>query len=120
MTTPGAAGSSTRREIGIDDVVEHFTLDHPERDLLRNKSRSTRLGFAAMLKLLGWKGRFPRGRFELPDDVVEHLARQVNVPAAEIAADDFQGRPIKNHRREIRDHTGFRICSVTDAEALAA
>ncbi|MCA1697930.1 MAG: Tn3 family transposase, partial [Actinobacteria bacterium] len=120
MTTPGAAGSSPRREIGLDDVVEHFTLDHRERDLLRNKSRSTRLGFAAMLKFLGWKGRFPRGRFELPDDALEHLARQVNVPAAQIAAYDFQGRQIKNHRREIRDHTGFRICSVTDAEALAA
>jgi hypothetical protein len=87
--------------------------------LLRNKSRSTRLGFAAMLKFLGWKGRFPRGRLELPDDAIEHLARQVNVLAAEIAAYDFQGRQIKNHRREIRNHTGYRICSVADAEALA-
>jgi Domain of unknown function (DUF4158) len=67
----------------------------------------------------GSKGRFPRGRFEPPDDAIEHLARQVNVPATEIAAYDFQGRQIKNHRREIRNHSGYRICSVTDAEALA-
>jgi hypothetical protein len=119
VSPPGAEGSSSRREIGLDDVVEHFTLDDSERELLRNKSGSTRLGFAAMLKFLGWKGRFPRARFELPDDAIEHLARQVKVPAAEIGAYDFAGRQIKNHRREIRAHTGFRICIVSDAESLA-
>ena len=119
MSPPGAEGSSPRREIGLDDVVEHFTLDDSERELLRNKSGSTRLGFAAMVKFLGWKGRFPRARFELPDDAIEHLARQVKVPAVEIGAYDFAGRQIKNHRREIRAHTGFRICSVSDAESLA-
>ncbi|MGI8728902.1 MAG: DUF4158 domain-containing protein [Solirubrobacteraceae bacterium] len=110
MTPPArdgpAARSSTRREIGLDDVVEHFTLDERERELLRNKSGSTRLGFAAMLKFLGWKGRFARGLFELPDDAIDHLARQVKVAAPQIGAYDFTGRQIKNHRREIRDQTG--------------
>jgi hypothetical protein len=55
----GAGGSSPRREIGLDDVIEHFMLDDGERELLRNKSGSTRLGFAAMLKFLGWKGPLP-------------------------------------------------------------
>ena len=36
-----------------------------------------------------------------------------------IGAYDFAGRQIKNHRREIRDHTGFRVCTVSDAESLA-
>jgi hypothetical protein len=119
VSPPAAEGSPPRREIGLDDVIDHFTLDDGERELLRNKSGSTRLGFAAMLKFLGWKGRFPRARFELPDDAIEHLARQVKVPAAEIGAYDFAGRQIKNHRREIRAHTGFRICIVSDAESLA-
>ena len=119
MSPPGAEGSAPRREIGLDDVIEHFTLDDGERELLRNKAGATRLGFAAMLKFLSWKGRFPRGRFELPDDAIEHLARQVKVPAIAIGAYDFAGRQIKNHRREIRNHTGFRVCSVADAEALA-
>lgn len=114
-----AARSSARREIGVDDVVEHFTLDDLEHELLRNKSGSTRLGFAAMLKFVGWKGRFPRGLFELPDDAIEHLARQVKVAAQQLGAYDFTGRQIKNHRREIRDHTGFRICTVRDGEQLA-
>ncbi len=123
MNPPARRGaperSSARREIGLDDVVEHFTLDDREHELLRNKSGSTRLGFAALLKFVGWKGRFPRGLFELPDDAIEHLARQVKVAAAQIGAYDFTGRQIKNHRREIRTHTGFRICTVRDAEHLA-
>ena len=123
MTSPAREGAAARtparREIGLDDVVEHFTLDDRERELLRNTSGSTRLGFAAMLKFLGWKGRFPRGLFELPDDAIEHLARQVKVAAAQIGAYDFTGRQIKNHRREIRTHTGFRICTVRDGEQFA-
>src|SRR5450755_1619789 len=36
---PGAKErSAPRREIGLDDVVEHFTLGDHERDLLRNKT----------------------------------------------------------------------------------
>ncbi|HWC85874.1 MAG TPA: DUF4158 domain-containing protein [Solirubrobacteraceae bacterium] len=120
MSPPGLEGSSPRREIGLDDVVEHFTLDDSERESLRNKSGSTRLGFAAMVKFLAWKGRFPRARFELPDDAIEHLAREVKVPAAEIGDYGFAGRQIKNHRREIRAHTGFRICTVSDAGSLAS
>jgi Domain of unknown function (DUF4158) len=52
-------------------------------------------------------------------DAIEHLATQIKVPAVEIGAYDFAGRQIRNHRCEIRAHNGFRICSVSDAEALA-
>ncbi|WKU49599.1 DUF4158 domain-containing protein [Streptomyces sp. VNUA116] len=60
------------RDIGLDAVVEHFTLVGDEPAWLRNKSGATRLGFSAMLKYLQWRGRFPRGRFELPDGAVDH------------------------------------------------
>ena len=73
------------RNLGLDEVVDHFTLVGDELDLLRNKSGATRLGFAALLKFLLWRGRFPRGLHELPDDAVAHLARQVRVPARELA-----------------------------------
>jgi hypothetical protein len=47
------------RDLGLDDVVDHFTLIGDELDLLHTKSGSTRLGFAALLKFLLWRGRFP-------------------------------------------------------------
>ncbi len=50
---------------------------------------------------------------------VAHVARQVRVPATELGAFDFAGRTAKRHRTAIRVYTGFRECSVADAEALA-
>jgi len=107
------------RELGVDDVVDHFTLVGDELDQLRNKSGATRLGFAVLLKFLLWRGRFLRGLHEVPDDAVAHLARQVRVPAAELGSFDLASRTAKRHRTEIRAYTGFRECSVADAEALA-
>jgi hypothetical protein len=107
------------RDLGLDDVVDHFTLIGDELDQLRNKSGATRLGFAVLLKFLLWHGRFPRGLHEVPDDAVAHLARQVRVPAAALRSFDFASRTAKRHRTEIRAYTGFRECSVADAEALA-
>jgi len=70
--------------------------------LLRNKSGATRLGFAVLLKYVGWRGRFPTGSHELPDDAVAHLARQVRVPTGELASYDFASRTAQRHRTEIR------------------
>jgi TnpA family transposase len=106
------------RDLGLDDVVDHFTLIGDELDLLHAKSGSTRLGFAALLKFLLWRGRFPRAASELPGDAVAHLARQVRVPAGQLASFDFAGRSAQRFRGEIRVYTGFRECSVADAEAL--
>ncbi|MBB5110140.1 hypothetical protein FHS40_009270, partial [Streptomyces spectabilis] len=62
----------------------------------------------------------PKGRFELPDDAVAHLGRQVKVADAELGFYDFTGRTAKAHRKEIREATGFHPCTVADAKALAA
>jgi hypothetical protein len=102
----------------LDELVEHFTLLPDDLALLRNKTGATRLGFAVMAKFLPWKGRFPRGRAELPDEVVEFVARQVKVAAADIGLYDFAGRTIKGHRRELREALGWRPCGVPDAEKL--
>ena len=108
------------RNLGLDDVVDHFTLIGDELELLRNKSGATRLGFAVLLKYVIWRGRFPTGSHELADDAVAHLARQVRVPAGDLASYDFASRTAQRHRTEIRAYTGFRECSVADAEALAS
>ncbi|MGH9076081.1 MAG: DUF4158 domain-containing protein [Acidimicrobiales bacterium] len=106
------------RTLGLDDVVDHFTLVGDELDLLRNKAGSTRLGFALALKFLLWRGRFPRGRHELPDDAVDHVARQVGVAASGFSSYDLAGRTAQRHRAEVRRYTGFRECSVADADKL--
>lgn len=108
------------RNLGLDEVVDHFTLIGDELELLRNKSGATRLGFAVLLKYVIWRGRFPTRSHELPNDAIAHLARQVRVPAGELAAYDFASRTAQRHRTEIRAYTGFRECSVADAETLTS
>jgi len=106
------------RDISLDEVIEHFTLDGDEKELLRNKAGG-RLGFAMMLKYLLWRGRFPRGRHEIPDDAIAHVARQIGVSAGDMGFYDVASRQARNHRAEIRGHTGFRVCTVADADKLA-
>lgn len=106
------------RDLGLDEVVDHFTLVGDEVDQLRNKAGPTRLGFALTLKFLLCRGRFPRGRHDLADDAVNHVARQVGVAADEFGSYDMTSRTAQRHRTEIRRYTGFRECSVADAEKL--
>src|SRR5437762_799680 len=106
----GPGGRAMARNLGLDAVVDHFTLVGDEVDQLRNKTGATRLGFALTLKFLLWRGRFPRGRHELPDDAVAHVARQVGVPVDELGGYDSASRTAQRHRSEIRRYTGFREC----------
>ncbi|NSL42752.1 DUF4158 domain-containing protein [Streptomyces sp. 8P21H-1] len=81
---------------------------------------ATRLGFAVLLKFYTQYGRFPRGRVELAGEAVEFVARQVQVPASELGFHDWTARTVEYHRAQIREHLGFRECSVADAERLTA
>jgi len=108
------------RRIDEDELIEHFTLYPDEHDLLRDKSGVGRLGFSLLLKYLLWKGRFPRGRSELPEGSVEFVAKQVGVAACEFGFYDWDGRQIKRHRVQLRGLLGLRECTVADAEKLSA
>nr|WP_275405860.1 MULTISPECIES: DUF4158 domain-containing protein [unclassified Streptomyces] len=104
----------------MDGVVDHFTLSGDEAGWLRNKTGSTRLGFAVQLKFLIWRGRFPKMRLELPPDAVEHIAEQVGVAATELGFYDFTSRAAKRHRSELRELTGWHECTTTDQVKLVS
>ncbi|MGW9497404.1 DUF4158 domain-containing protein [Streptomyces prasinus] len=108
------------RDLGRDEVVDHFTLDGDETRWLRNKTGVTRLGFAVQPKFLLWRGRFPKMRLELPRDAIEHVARQVGVAATELALYDFTSRTAQRHRTGIRELTGCSECSRTDLVKLTS
>lgn len=104
------------RSLDEDELIEHWTLVGEEADLVAGKRGATRLRFALMLKFHQRHGRFPRGRAEVPDEAVEYVAKAVKVPASEIAFYEWDGRSSKEHRVQIRKFTGFRECSVADAD----
>jgi TnpA family transposase len=108
------------RSVDEDELIEHWTLVGDGWTLLAGKRGPTRLGFALLLLFHLNHGRFPRGRGELPDEVVAYVAVQVKVPSSEIAFYEWQGRTIEYHRAQIRGHTGFRECTDADAEKITA
>ena len=107
-----------RMQQGLDELVEHWTVLDDERDLIAGKRGPTRLGFALLLKFYTQHGRFPSGRSEFPDEAVDFVARQVKVAAPDIGFYEWSGRTIEYHRSQIREHLGFRECSVADADKL--
>jgi alkylated DNA nucleotide flippase Atl1 len=107
-----------RPPVGMDELVEYWTVLDDERDLIASKHGATRLGFALLLKFYTRHGRFPRGRGEFPDEVVDYVARQVRMAASSLGLYEWSGRTIERHRRDIRGHLGYRECSVADADKL--
>lgn len=108
------------RSVEIDELVECWTLLADEQDLVAGKRGATRRGFALLLKFYSQHGRFPRGRAELPDEVVAFVARQVGVAPSELGLYEWSGRTVEFHRSQVRRHLGFRECSVEDADKLAS
>jgi hypothetical protein len=106
------------REPDPDELIDRWTLVGGEPELAAGKRGATRLGFALLLRFYTDRGRFPRGRGELPDAAVDYVGRQVGVAAAELAFYEWTGRTIEFHRRQIRLALGFRECGVADADKL--
>ncbi|MEV6867837.1 DUF4158 domain-containing protein [Streptosporangium subroseum] len=82
----------------IDELIEHWTILDEERELIAGKRGATRLTFVILLKFYTRHGRFPRGRSELPDEAIEHVAKQVQVPAIR--------RPGRRLRRRVAARRG--------------
>lgn len=105
------------RDLDQDELIDRWTLVGAELELVSGKRGATRLGFALVLRFYTERGRFPRGRGEIPDAAVEYVARQVGVTPTDIAFYEWSGRTIEYHRAQIRKALGFRECSVADADA---
>ncbi|MEV3986727.1 DUF4158 domain-containing protein [Nonomuraea sp. NPDC049758] len=106
-----------RRGWKLEDLIECWTLDEAEAQLLGNKTGATRLGFALMLKFFEQEARFPR-REDVPKPAVDYVAGQVKVDPALYAAYEFTSRQASNHRSQIRDFHGFREPTVADEDKL--
>jgi hypothetical protein len=75
-------------------------------------AKPSALGFALLLKHYSRAGRFPRGRADLPDAVVEFVAGQVGADASDLGFYEWSGRTIEYHRNQIRAHLGFRVATI--------
>jgi hypothetical protein len=102
----------------LEELIEHFTVIPEEMALIGNKYGSTRLGFAASLKFFQYHGRFPKGKQEINQEIIEYVAKQVEVPVDSFQEYDWNGRSIKYHRAQIREFMGFRESTSEDMEQI--
>ena len=107
------------RVLDEDELIGNWTLVGDELEQLSGRRGATKLGFALLLRFYAVHGRFPAGRGEIPDQVVAHVARLVDVPPDELGLYEWDGRTIKAHRADVRRYFGFRECSVADVDKAA-
>ena len=72
-----------KRQWEPEELIEQFTLSEAERTLLANKTGTSRLGFAVLLKSFCQDAQFPVKKQEIPKSVISYIARQVEVSPSE-------------------------------------
>ncbi len=108
-----------KRAWETDELVEYWTLMPPEVEFLANKIGATKLGCAVLLKFFQMETRFPQQAAEVPQTVIDYLAKQVKVAPEQFQKYAWRGRTIEYHRAQIRQLHGFREATVEDANALS-
>jgi hypothetical protein len=109
-----------RREWTPEDLIASWTLVEDDWRLIANKTGSTRLGFALLLKFFELEARFPRHAGEVPKDAIDYMAQQVKVEPGLFAQYAWSGRTIEYHRAQVRKALGFREPSVEDEARLGS
>ncbi len=102
----------------VDELVEVWTLDDADLGLVRNKTGSTRLGFAVLLKFFELEARFPADIDEVPIEAVDFIAGQLGVDLSRWRSYKFAGASWKRHRSQIRQWYGFRSWAMSDVDPL--
>ena len=102
----------------LDELIENWTLLPQELSWLSNKSRANLLTTALLLKWFQYETKFPNSTREIPDSVIDYLARQLDVSVELITEYDWQGRSYKRHCAEVRQFLGIRKAKVKDAQDL--
>ncbi|HEU5379294.1 MAG TPA: DUF4158 domain-containing protein [Ktedonobacteraceae bacterium] len=109
-----------KRQWDIEELIEHFTLIEEDKDVLENKTGATLLGCALLLKCFEYEGHFPSAKYEIPKSIVDYIARQLKVDANLFPQYDWNGRTIKLHRTQIREHLHFREATAEDSEQMTS
>ncbi|GAB6425650.1 TPA: Tn3 family transposase [Bacillus nitratireducens] len=112
-----------KRNWNQKELDEHFSLLPSENHLVLSKKTSVnRLGFAVLLKYFQQEAQFPNKKQDVPKDVVQYLADQVDASVE----DFFDGygwggnaRSYTDHRKAIRNLFGFRELTANDNNLFA-
>jgi TnpA family transposase len=100
------------------ELVEHWTIDEADQQLIRQKRGINRLGFALLLKFFQLKGRFPEKQSEIPRVVLGFVAEQLGLDESCYEQYNWASRASKYHRVEIRKLYGFHRMRTNEFDSL--
>jgi len=86
-----------RQRWEVDELIESWTLDLADVELVANKTGPTRLGFGVLLKFFELEARFPRSIDEVPIEAVDFVGRQLDVRFDALSNYDWSGSSWKRH-----------------------
>jgi TnpA family transposase len=107
-----------KREWTTDEIIDQFTLLEDEQEFVQANSPHNRLGKALLLKFFQYEARFPEGQSEIPPQVINYVAQQLDVLPTVFEEYRWRGRSIKDHRSAIRELYGFRPATLMDQNEL--
>jgi TnpA family transposase len=107
-----------KQDWSTEEIIEHFTLLPADIVFLGNNDPHNHLGKALLLKFFEHEGRFPEDLSELPTSVIVYIAQQLDLPEQAIHRYDWDGSRIKEHRKEIRELTGYHPATLIDQDEL--
>jgi hypothetical protein len=103
----------------VEELEQHFTLQADEREFLGLNKPHNQLGKAILLKVFQYEGRFPQEKLEVPEVIIEFVARQLYV-LPEVWLDyQWNESRMREHRQQVREWLGFRRASVADQKVVS-
>ena len=99
------------------ELHEHWSLADAELKLA-NRTERGRLGFAVLLKFFQFERRFPGNQKEIPNSILNFLAKQLQISPKTFFDYDLRGRSAKRDRSHIRSFLGFRRATVDDSKKI--
>jgi TnpA family transposase len=101
--------------------LESYLLDPDELALvLRKQGLESQFIFAVMLKFFESEKRFPTAGDSFPEAILQQIAYQVGLPSHVKLEVDESKRTYRRFCREIRQHFGYRECSLEDQKSLVS
>jgi hypothetical protein len=103
-----------------DAYAEIFTLTSEDTKLIKRvRSDKNILGFAVLLKSFQYLGYPPYKKSQIPVEVVELIASQLELSPAFFQEYRWRGRVFRYHLTIIRENTGFRPCQPNERDTIS-
>ena len=105
------------KEIPKEDLFNFFLLSEADlNEVAKQRSDSSRLGFALQLCILRYLGFIPDDLQSLPSLIVQYVADQLEVLADDLR--DYVERVSREHQKPLQTHLGFRRATPLDILSL--